>query len=130
MLSTSLNKIVLPSLLKDLLRYFLLQPVLHNWYNKCADTGIVYIKEPLLLIRKYNLWWWVFSLIISTTTSWATLSEQQQGMFYVQWSKMYLRGKSVRSWSSDRSFMGLFLVPDSTPQRVTKAVVCVILSVG
>ena len=50
-------------------------------------------------------------------------------------SEIYLRGKSVRSWcdgSSDRSLMmdliGLFLVPATT--GVTKAVVCVILSVG
>ena len=36
--------------------YFLSQAVLHNWCNKdhgiCILSGIVYIKEPLQLIRK------------------------------------------------------------------------------
>ena len=31
---------------------FLVQPVLHNWYNK--DCGMVHIKDPLLLIEKSN----------------------------------------------------------------------------
>ena len=41
----------------DPLSYFLSQPVLHDWGNKGSGMcypvcGILYIKEPLLLIRK------------------------------------------------------------------------------
>ena len=41
----------------DPLNYFSFQPVLHNWCNKGCDMcypvcGMMYIKEPLLLIRK------------------------------------------------------------------------------
>ena len=42
------------------LSYFLIQPVLHDWCNKCRGMyypvcGMMYIKEPLLLIRKNSL---------------------------------------------------------------------------
>ena len=44
----------------DPLRFFSFQPVLHNWCNKgrgmCYPVcGMVYIKEPLLLIDKSSL---------------------------------------------------------------------------
>ena len=49
-------------------------------------------------------------------------------------TEIKLCGKSICSWcdgSSDQSFIELFLVPASVPQTgVTKAVVCVILSMG
>ena len=40
--------------------YFSFQPVLHNWCNKGCGmcypvSGMLHIKEPLLLIRKSNL---------------------------------------------------------------------------
>ena len=46
-----------PPLFPVPLSYFLYQPVLHHWCNKghgmCYNNcGIVYIKEPLLLIKK------------------------------------------------------------------------------
>ena len=46
-----------PRLMVDTLRYFSVQSVLHDWYNKgrgmCYPLcGMVYIKEPLLLIEK------------------------------------------------------------------------------
>ena len=41
----------------DPLSYFLLQAMIHKWYNKGHGMyypvcGMLYIKEPLLLIRK------------------------------------------------------------------------------
>ena len=41
----------------DPLRYFLFQPVLHDWFNKGCGMyypvcGMMHIKEPLLLIGK------------------------------------------------------------------------------
>ena len=44
----------------DPLSYFSIQPVLHDWCNKGCGMyypvcGMVYIKEPLLLIGKSNL---------------------------------------------------------------------------
>ena len=44
------------SLMVDLLSYLLFQPLLHDWYKGCGMTypvcGMVYIKDPLLLIEK------------------------------------------------------------------------------
>ena len=44
----------------DPLSYFSIQPVLHDWCNKCRGMcypvcGMVHIKEPLLLIDKSSL---------------------------------------------------------------------------
>ena len=52
--------------LVDPLSYISIQPVLHNWCNKgrymwCAVSGMVYMKDPLLLWSGGN----VFLLIIS-----------------------------------------------------------------
>ena len=48
------------SFIVDPLSYFSLQPVIHDWYNKghgmCYPVcGMVYIKDPLLLIKKSSL---------------------------------------------------------------------------
>ena len=45
------------SFMVDSSRYFLFQPVIHDWCNKICGMcypvcGIMYIKEPLLLIGK------------------------------------------------------------------------------
>ena len=49
------------SLIVDPLRYFLFQPVLHNWCNKICGMGypvcgIIHIKDPLLLMKKNSLY--------------------------------------------------------------------------
>ena len=99
------------------LSYFSFQPVLHDWCNKGLGMyypvcGMMHIKEPLLLIGKS-------SPCSGSSRFPFSLSEWS----FTVCPTPYNRKKNVLSASLNKTF-------PSFHYWLTKAVVCVILSVG